>query len=113
MMIEQIKRDVEAAHGHFFEPATLRFFRSRVHSPVYSSGQSGQASPHFFVTSEEFVDSRGRSHGRRYTVRTWCESEPGSVDTVGEFQQYATAKAANQAASGWADVSRAAAGVAS
>ena len=78
MMIEQIKRAVEAAHGHFFEPATMRFFRSRVHSPVYSSGQSGQASPHYFVTSEEFKDFRGRSHG--------------------EFQQYASRSAAHKAA---------------
>ncbi len=83
-------REIEAANTaagyHFFEPATLRFFRSKVYPEVY--GQRGT----YFVTSEQF-DARSP---RLYTIRTidWeCR-----ISTVGEFQQYPTLRAARKAA---------------
>ena len=98
-------RDANAAiDHHFFEPGTLRFFASRVLGELISGA--------FFVTSEQrhapFCD---KSHGargqertpgggavgsgcdtRRYTIRKVYPR--GAIGTVGEFQQYATAKAA-------------------
>lgn len=70
MTIEQIKSANAAAGFHFFEPDTLRFFRSRIGSKVYGG--------RFFVTSEE-----GPSGGRRYTVR---EALPdGRIQTIEPF----------------------------
>ena len=50
----------EKAGYHFFEPQTLRFFRSRVHSVVYGGST--------FVTSEQF-SFNGRTEPREYRVR--------------------------------------------
>ena len=102
MTIAKIKRASLAAGSHFFEPGTMRFFASRVLDRVHY----GADGVFFFVTSEQFVPSSGPAHARRYTVRKWSESEPSSVDTVGEFQQYATGRAANKAAAELADASR-------
>lgn len=75
--------DVRAANKarghHFFEPGTLRFFRSRIGSELHGG--------RYFITSEQFVGSSGRG-ARLFTVR---EVKPdGSCATVGEFQAYAT-----------------------
>ncbi len=80
--------DVKAANReagrHFFDPATMRFFNSRVHRAVYGG--------RYFVTSERYsVES-----GRRYTVREILPD--GDIETVGDFQQYATAAQARKAA---------------
>lgn len=72
--ITEIKAVNKAAGGHWFEPATLRFFRSRVESKVYGGK--------YFVTSEQQDDLSQR----KYTVR---EAHPdGSISTVGKFQGY-------------------------
>lgn len=100
MTIAKIAKALKAAGGHFFDKDTMGFFSSRVVERVWY----GADDVYIFVTSEQFVPSSGPAHARRYTVRTWRESEPGSVDTVGEFQQYATARAASKAASELAGV---------
>lgn len=67
--------------GHFwFEPVTLRFFRSRVGESLYGG--------RYFVSSEQFEASDGTRAPRRYTVRQ--VNPDGSIDTVGEFQAYET-----------------------
>lgn len=68
------------AGGHFFDAATMRFFNSRVLDGVYGG--------RYFVTSERYG-----SEPRYYTVRVY-DPETGSVDTVGDFQAFATARQA-------------------
>ena len=70
--------------GHYFEPSTMRFFDSRVLERVIHDG----AGKVYFVTSERF-DSRSP---RLYSVRSM--NSEGSIDTVGKFQEYGTAKQA-------------------
>lgn len=84
--MSQVRHANSQAGHHFFEPSAIRFFDSRVGSTVYGG--------RYFITSEQF-HNRGYSKPRRYSIRTI--SENGSIDTVGDFQQYnswATAKRA-------------------
>ena len=76
---------------YWFEPGTMRFFRSRVSETVYPGG--------YFVTSEQ-----GPNGVRRYSVRQCVD---GSISTVGEFQAYQTAAQAHRAAQMESDASRA------
>jgi len=80
--IEQIKAANNAAGHHWFKPDTMRFFRSRVSGPVIGN---------MFVSSED--DRLGG--GRLYTIRR--ANDDGSIDTVGEFQQYGSKAAALRA----------------
>lgn len=72
--------------AYWFSPDTMRFFRSRLDRTAYV-GTGGC----YFVTSEQFNDSAPRL----YTVRVWRGKK---IDTVGEFQEYATLTAAREAA---------------
>jgi len=85
--ITEVKRRAEACGSYFFEPGTMRFFKSRILSDVYAG-----ASPKitFFVTSE-----RGPHGPRLYTVRKQVGCE---IKTVGEFQGFKSASAAKRAA---------------
>lgn len=83
--IEEIEADHRSTGGHFFDAASKRFFRSRIGQIVIGG--------RFFITSEQF--DRDNSP-RLYTIR---ECINGSIETVGEFQGYATAAAARAAAS--------------
>lgn len=76
--ITEIKQANRAAGNHYFEPATMRFFDSRVERRVYS-GNGGV----YFVTSEQFHGSQGTAP-RRWTVRQF-HPETGDIDTCGEF----------------------------
>lgn len=78
----------ERAGRYFFSAGAMRFFRSRVQTGVYGG--------RLFITSEQFEDSRGNRARRRYTVRACLDN--GTVETVGEFQAYATRSAAVHAA---------------
>lgn len=86
--IEQIKKYNTSKGFYFFQPETMRFFRSRVGVCTYPAADGSGT---YFVTSEQFD-----SHSPRlYTVRKIVED--GSIDQVGEFQQHrhlSTAKAA-------------------
>lgn len=88
LTIEQVRAVNRAAGGSFFDADAMRFFDSRVHDAVYGG--------RFFVTSEQFVQSDGTKHPRRYSVREIDAA--GSVWTVGTFQQYATSREAHAAA---------------
>lgn len=91
--IDAIKR-AEGRTGHFFERSSMRFFNSRVSDRVYPTyGHTGT----YFVTSE-----RNDDYGRYYTIRRayWTLDENGrdkcELTTVGEFQQYGTARTAHK-----------------
>ena len=71
--IQQIKDANKAIGHHWFDAGTLRFFNSRVSGPVIGN---------MFVSSE-----KGPDEIRRYTIR---ECTNGVINTVGEFQAYAT-----------------------
>lgn len=87
--IEEVKA-ANAEHGHFFfEPASMRFFDSRILSAVYPR-QGGGA---YFVTSERF----DWNSPRLYTLRECLPS--GAINTVSEFQEFATADQAKRATS--------------
>ncbi len=87
--MQRIMDTNKAAGQHFFDPATLRYFSSRIHDVVYS-GPGGT----FIVTSER--DTMGRDV-RVYTVRK--VSEGGArMSTFGTYGVHATRKAAHEAA---------------
>lgn len=65
---------------HFFDRATMRFFRSQLPRTGYR-GPGGV----FFVTSEQFQPSTGPAHARRYTVRKLVGE--GDIKTIGEFNK--------------------------
>ena len=69
---------------HFFDDATMRSFRSRVHSEVYGGC--------VFVTSEK----GGYNQPRMYTVRVMHDN--GSIETCSSFGQYPTRYQAHEAA---------------
>ena len=78
-------RSANAAAGHhWFDPATLRFFRSRVGRTLYAG--------RYFITSEQMSPSYDRSTDTwHYFPRRWSiriANDDGSIDTVGEFDQY-------------------------
>jgi hypothetical protein len=62
--IEAIKAFADFAANHFFEPAAMRGFASRVLDGVYHGINCT-----YFVTSERFVPSRGAPDPRKYTIR--------------------------------------------
>lgn len=61
---------------HWFEPDTMKFFKSIVYPTVYGGC--------YFVTSE-----KGPDNVRRYSVRV-CNLD-GSISTVSNFQEFGTA----------------------
>ena len=79
----EVRRANAAAGNHWFEPGTMRFFRSRVSDRLYGG--------RYFVSSE-----RAPRGARRYTVRV--ANDDGSIGTVGEFQAFASRGAAHRRA---------------
>lgn len=74
--------------GHWFDPDSLRFFRSRIGSDVFQ-GPGGI----YFVSSERYSDEAARL----YSVRTF-DPATGNIGTAGEFQQYRSGSTARRAA---------------
>jgi hypothetical protein len=77
--------------SHYFDQNTMKFFSSKVHQTVYRGA--------LFVTSEQ--DDSGVVWGgaRRYTVRRFqIVGGALTIDTVGEFGEYATGDEAGEAA---------------
>lgn len=83
--ITEIRQANQAAGGHWFSPATLRWFNSRIHADVYAG--------RYFVTSEQNPEGE-----RRYTVRE--VSEDGDIKTAEgcEFFEYASRSGAHNRA---------------
>lgn len=73
--------------GHWFSPGAMSFFKTRLSEELYYSD-----SVIYFVTSE-----KGPDDVRAYSLRSY-DSETGALDTVGEFQAYATLARAKNAA---------------
>lgn len=91
---DQIERH-SYGHTHFFDADSKRFFNSRI-------GDNAYPTPNPFVTlftTSERNSGRfgGPSYRRKYTVRAY-DSRTHDIDTVGEFQDYASSASANRAA---------------
>ncbi len=71
--IETGNRD---AGCHWFDPDTLRFFGSRISEASFDG--------RYFVTSEDNFDRSARYYSIREAM------SDGQVDTVGDFQEFAT-----------------------
>ena len=72
------------AGGHFFSKGARKFFRSRLGREAFVVGNLA-----YFITSEQFSASTGRTDPRRYTIRAFDYAER-AVETIGDFQQYAS-----------------------
>lgn len=79
MLIRQIIKMNQEAGQHFFDPASMRFFNSRI-----SSKTCGR----HFVTSE-----KGPDNVRRYTVR--AIGTDGKIADIGGFQAYNNLRSAH------------------
>ena len=94
-MITLAMWEIQRRHsGHWFDPNTNRFFKTRLCQDGYAKREGSDA---FFVSSEQ---APGRE--RRWSVRklNW---ETGDVSTVGVgFQGYGNIRAAKKAAQGLA-----------
>ena len=76
--ITEIKDKNKESGYSFFEKDTMNFFNSKIHRGVYGGM--------YFITSEQFVSSRGHTEPRMYTIR---KAHPdGAIDTVDSFQQF-------------------------
>ena len=85
--VADAKRANERKGGHWFEPATLRFFRSR---QCEMTAEMDGAGGILWVSSEE-----GPSGGRRYSIRH-C-NPAGDVETIGDFQAWGSRSGAHAA----------------
>lgn len=80
--IQDIRRAHEAIGQHFFDPAAMRFFASRIHRTVHE-GPGGT----FFVTSERFIPVYGAGgYPRLFTVRR--ANADGTLNEYSEFQAF-------------------------
>ena len=85
--------NLNSRHGyHFFEPASMRFFRSRIGNVIplpYGA---------LFITSEQFKGSDGHCAPRYYTIRHMLPD--GHVETIGGhsagFQAFNNSATANR-----------------
>lgn len=85
-------QQIESGHvGHWFDRSSRRFFSSRISGVVYPSAD-GSA---FFVSSERSDDASPRLYSVR---RAFWEGGQVEIETVGEFQQYASRSGAHAAA---------------
>lgn len=73
--------------NYFFSPGSKRFFNSRILDSVYPTKKLV-----YFVTSEKF----DYKSPRLFTIRAY-NPKTGSIDTIGEFQQYKTSLQAKKA----------------
>ncbi len=78
--LDAIKAANEKLGHYWFQPATMRFFRTRLGRTVYGG--------RYFITSEQFE----RCGTRAFTIRK--ANDDGSIDTIGDFEGWATRKQA-------------------
>lgn len=82
--IGDVERLNRSAGKHYFDEDTMRFFNSRIETDLIRG--------RFFITSEKGPDER-----RRFSIR--CAFDSGAIETVGDFQQFASWEAADNALS--------------
>jgi hypothetical protein len=73
--------------GHWFSKDTMHFFKSRLSDSAWTNEgdpYKGEAKTLYFVSTE-----KGPNGPRRATIRAY-NVERDSIETLGEFQEYAT-----------------------
>lgn len=103
-----LKQTAEQLGNHFFSPATLSFFDSRIGSTVYSvsdtigyfttSERSDPSMPRLYTVHRFEVVESTREDGRT--------TERLHINTFGGFQDYESAPSANKAAREAANVEK-------
>lgn len=89
------QRNGETGHS-WFDPATMRLFKSRVSSIVFPGSYRGKRGVYF-------VSSESPNGFPRYTVR--FSNRSGQIQTVGAFQEHTTLKIALVKARSYANAS--------
>ena len=87
--IRDIERMDSRNGGHFFDAGAMRFFKSRT-----SEAGIELDDKIYFVTSERFDSSTPRYYSVRYYDQSANNTDRCKIETLGEFQQYATSKQA-------------------
>lgn len=101
---DDIRAIVESTGSHFFDRSTMSYFSSRLLSGVYAADgdESNVGARFFFVTSERDTSPYQSPQPRLYSVRrltlaTVRDDRPDVlIDTMGEFQGFATAREARR-----------------
>lgn len=70
-------RFVKQSGSHFFDPDTMRYFNSRFEPGTLKPVSDTQG---YFITSEQFVDSKGIPHRREWNLRRYELEDTGFVD---------------------------------
>ncbi len=88
---DEVRRRSDAKGGHFFDKDSMRFFSSRISELMWQVGNVSDYKTNdiYFITSEQ--DRGGYEHSgsvRAYTIRK--ADADGDIDTVSEFQEFAT-----------------------
>ena len=81
--ISEIKELNQKAGNYWFEPDTLRFFKSRLDKYAYKKGNKA-----YFVSSEQSPYG-----SRMYSVRV-ADLKTGNINTVGDFMKYGSRESA-------------------
>lgn len=84
LSIADIKDANQRAGNHWFTPEAMRSFSSKVYEPVYHG--------RFFISSEQ---DKYNNDSREYSIR--YADNTGQIQTVGDFQAYATKDKAERA----------------
>jgi hypothetical protein len=90
-----VRRANAESGGHWFEKSSMRFFNSRIETGIVRCGSVGEGQAQRYTRARFVSSEQGPDNRRAYTIR---EAQPnGDIDTVGEFQQYKTMRAAKAA----------------
>lgn len=88
--IPALKAAARNSGSHFFDAAAMRFFNSKI--------EGGMIGGRWFITSEQFDDESPRLYSVRVVTRDMDATPSLQIDTVGDFQAYATRAEAKAAA---------------
>ena len=93
--VDDLIRDYDrTSSGHYFDPGTMRFFKSKVVD--YFRGEKNKA---YFITSERFDSTTPRLYTIRVVTRKRASCFHGykyNIETLGEFQSFKTSSQAKK-----------------
>lgn len=92
--MEDVRKRNENAGSKWFDPSNMRFFGTRVHESLYLADGGRIA---YFVTSERdrYAGPGGGAWGGRRLYSVRVAKPDGDIDTVGEFGEFETGRAAH------------------
>jgi len=94
--IDDLIRDYEyTSSGHYFDPGTMQFFKSKVVDYFRGDGVTA-----YFITSEKFSSESPRLYSIRSVTRKKSTKFFGyiyHIETLGEFQSYKSSSTAKKA----------------